>query len=103
MRCPQCKQHVTPFLTWATAFKDNPRQCRSCGLSLQPSYRACWLVPIGFLLCVPTFPLIPVVHDWLQAALGRQLPKADFLIVFGPMLLGVFFVGWLTGTYQKKV
>jgi hypothetical protein len=47
--------------------------------------------------------LIPIIQDWLQDTLGLGLPKfATRLLVGGPIILAVFFVIWLTGTYVPE-
>ena len=100
MRCPQCKRRVTRFIAWIRFYKDNPNQCPACGLLLRPSYRACWALLLSVLLVLPILPLIPIIQDWLQDTLGFGLPKiATRLLVGGPIILAVFFVIWLTGTY----
>jgi hypothetical protein len=98
MRCPRCQHHVTPFFNWAfRTFKDDPQQCSWCGIRLYPSYRVAWLMPLALMAFVPALPLVVLIQGGLRPS------RVVVFIVVAPIVTGIFYLGWQTGTYRAQL
>jgi hypothetical protein len=110
VRCPKCREHVTPLGAWSLEYVDDPGQCRHCGVRLLPSHRALWYTPLFAAVAVVGFAWVVLVYMLaaeMRAAGGAR--QAVVWFVVGRLAVGVgaalvtayaYWVVWNSGTYR---